>query len=71
MAMAAQVVGGAAPAASRLPFNVNQILILKSAGCAVLGLAGAYWLFVGKRDQSVNAMLLGGVLVMLAFLVFC
>ena len=40
------------------------------AASGVLGLAGLYYVWSGRRDQSLNEMLWGGVLVLLSALVF-
>ncbi len=45
-------------------------LFLKASASIFLAVAGMYYLSVGKRKQSLNTMLLGGVLLLLALFVF-
>jgi hypothetical protein len=44
--------------------------IWKTSACAVLGLAGMYYLMAGKRDKDFKSMILGCALIFLAALVF-
>ena len=56
----------AAPAAG----DNSQALVWKTSASVVLGLAGFYYVMSGKRDRDFKSMLLGGVLILLAALVF-
>jgi hypothetical protein len=51
-------------------FNVDQGLILRVAGGAVLGMLGFYYLLKGKQEQSMGPMFLGAVLLVASLFVF-
>ena len=48
----------------------TQALMWKTSASVVLGLTGFYYVLSGKRDRDLKSMLLGGVLILLAALVF-
>ena len=53
-----------------LKFYATPVLLLKISASIFLAVAGMYYLAAGRRRQSVNTMLVGGALVLLALLVF-
>ena len=48
----------------------NPILTLRIVASVVLGLAGLYYVWSGRQEQSLKPMLWGGLLIMLAALIF-
>jgi hypothetical protein len=59
-------VGSAAAAAA----SGDNSFVFKTSACAALGLAGLYYLLVGKRDKDLKCMLLGGALIFLSAMIF-
>jgi hypothetical protein len=53
-----------------LKFHVTQALVLKVLASIFLSVAGMYYLAAGRRRQSLNTMLMGGALLLLALFLF-
>ncbi|HAM36027.1 MAG TPA: hypothetical protein DEB40_05410 [Elusimicrobia bacterium] len=58
------------PASEPGQFNITQGLVLKASASLVLSAAGLYILIQGKKNQSLQRMLLGAALIMLSLLLF-
>ena len=58
------------PKAGLLGFKITQSLLLKGAAGTVLSIIGMYYLAMGKKNQSLNSMLLGGALILFSLFLF-
>ena len=58
------------PKTGLLGLKITQGIFLKTALSVVLSVAGMYYLAMGKKNQSLNSMLLGGALILLALFLF-